>query len=456
MPSSFPRPRPDGSSRGGAATPSPSTTDHPVALNAAVVVDQAPYGLAVVASSGRILHANPAFGQILATTGDPSGLLLQSLLPGHESSVAGQLRRAQEGGGVVEDTLSLRRTGEPDLEVALAVRRVAPALHPAGSDPLFVVNIATSESRRDYLDHLALVADHDPLTGLHNRRWFDLELRRILRQPRDDASVGALLFLDLDHFHEVNETVGHDAGDQLLATVARALARELSPADRLARLGGDEFAILAPGANREAGADLAERLIRRVRDASASVLVAGRSTTASVGVVILDPDDERQGDPLALADMLLRDAKLAGRDQAVLLSADQGSSSVTGARLVWRNRVERALRDDLFEVHLQPIVDLRDGAVVGAEALLRLADADELVPPGRFVYIAEQTGLAPQMDEWVIRHALPMLARLREISRSSSSPSTCPGTRSPIRSSRTPCSRPSIGWAWSRPPSSWR
>lgn len=127
-----------------------------------------------------------------------------------------------------------------------------------------------------------------------------------------------------------------------------------------------------------------------------------------------DAAGAHDGDVLALADMLMYDAKDAGRDGYVLLTSAEHRHPRLGARMEWRDRIEHALEHDLFEVHLQPILDVAREEVTRAEALVRLRDGDDLVLPGTFVYIAELTGLAPALDSWVLRHSIEILSQLQE------------------------------------------
>ena len=139
-----------------------------------------------------------------------------------------------------------------------------------------------------------------------------------------------------------------------------------------------------------------------------------RRVTASVRVVTFAAAAARGADPMALGDSLLYDAKDAGRNGYVVLAEDDSDQPRAGVRMAWKDRLERALREGLFELHLQPIYDVGAGRVSGAEALVRLADGGELVHPGRFIYIAERAGLIAELDTWVIRHTVPMLRALRE------------------------------------------
>ncbi|MCW2738017.1 EAL domain-containing protein [Nocardioides sp.] len=278
---------------------------------------------------------------------------------------------------------------------------------------LAAVVIVDISDRRRYLDRLAHLADHDVLTGLANRRRFEDELQRHLDRCRRHGPAGALLLLDLDNFKQVNDSLGHNAGDQLLITIAGLLRRSIRDTDVVARLGGDEFAVLLTDGGQDVAERMAELVVERVRDHATTLDGVGRRVTASVGAVTFRAASEHAADVLALADMTMYDAKEAGRNQVAVLHEGDARGPRTAARLHWQSRIEEALEKDRFELHLQPIMDIASGRISSAEVLLRLRDDDELVPPARFIYIAERVGLMPQVDAWVIDKSLELLARLR-------------------------------------------
>ena len=181
----------------------------------------------------------------------------------------------------------------------------------------------------------------------------------------------------------------------------------------LVGFGGDEFAVLpceaAPSRRRGGG----RSIVDQVRQFTATLEGNRRRVTASVGVVGIGPDSGQAADLLALADLTMYDAKEAGRDRYVSLEASPYPQSRSGERLEWKARLERAIENDAFVLHLQPILDLSSGRVASAEALIRLDDAAELVAAGEFIDIAERAGLMATLDAWVIEHSIEMLAQLR-------------------------------------------
>jgi diguanylate cyclase (GGDEF)-like protein len=267
------------------------------------------------------------------------------------------------------------------------------------------------------LQHLA---DHDPLTGLVNRRRFEQEVERHLALCRRYGGRGAVLLIDIDHFKYVNDTLGHGAGDELIGQIADALRRRLRESDVLARLGGDEFAVLLPQVDVAAAMTVANSLVEDLRGHARGKSDGRlRPVTASIGVALIGPDELNADEVLTQADLAMYDAKEAGRDRAAIYRDEATETQAgTGAetagirtRVRWLDRVQAALEHDRFVLHGQPIVDLASGAVVAHELLLRMiGDDGELIPPAAFLPVAERFGLIPAVDGWVIDKAITLAA----------------------------------------------
>ena len=270
---------------------------------------------------------------------------------------------------------------------------------------------AREKEREAFQRQLAHLADHDPLTGLANRRRFERELDHHLERFGDDAR-GAVVMLDLDHFKDVNDLLGHAAGDQLLASIAQAFGRTVQRCALAARIGGDEFAFLLPEADLAAAEQVAAELVTVVRTHVADLDGVRRRVTASVGAVLID--GRTAEDLLGAADAMLYDAKDAGRDQHAVLDPRKARRSHVGARLLWADRVEQALTRGDFELRLQPILDLGTGLISGAEALVRMRLGEEIITPDRFLRIAERTHAIVDVDRWVLREGIALLAELQE------------------------------------------
>ena len=271
---------------------------------------------------------------------------------------------------------------------------------------------------RDITERQALVlslerqAFTDPLTGVANRTVLMDRIRQGLRRLGRGSGVLTVLYLDLDRFKVVNDSLGHRVGDAVLLQMAERLAHHLRPADTLARLGGDEFVIVAEGLVDEQGAvELGRRVIEAGRQ---PFHVGGESFVCTVSVGVACTSDSQRGvqDLLGEADLALYRAKDRGRDRAEVFDEELRSTAV--GRLATERLLRRALDDARLVVEYQPIVDVRTGDVISAEALMRIRDPEGgLLLPESFLGVAEETGLLIGMDEQVLADAVKQAAAWR-------------------------------------------
>ncbi|SHF67082.1 diguanylate cyclase (GGDEF) domain-containing protein [Streptoalloteichus hindustanus] len=250
---------------------------------------------------------------------------------------------------------------------------------------------------------LLRMAEEDPLTGLPNRRALTRELERQLAT----GGHGTLLLLDLDNFKDVNDLRGHAVGDRVMRLLASTLREHLAADQMIARLGGDEFAVVLPGASVAEGKEAAENLSTAV--AALPVAAAGATTrmTVSVGVAQYSRGDGWEG-VLANADLALYASKSAGRNRVTVY--ESGYYDDTAKRVSVLDRVRAALENGGLALHAMPMVDLRDGRVVGHELLLRLEDGQVPAPgPAEFLPAAERSDLVLEIDRWVLGQAIDAL-----------------------------------------------
>ena len=285
-----------------------------------------------------------------------------------------------------------------------------------GGRPLYaVVQVVDITERKRFEGQLQYLADHDPLSGLFNRRRFEAELERGVTFARRYGHAGALLVIDLDNFKYVNDTYGHAVGDELIGRVGTALRERLRETDVLARLGGDEFGVLLPRATLPEARTVATDILRVMRD-EAYVEVCERRVraTASVGVAAVDPSAELTPQELLVeADLAMYEAKETGRDRVGLVDGADHQARMS-ARLSWSERIRDALEHDGFVPFQQPILDLRTGTIGRHELLLRMeGEGGDLIPPGAFLYVAERFGQIQALDRWVIARAVEILAEWR-------------------------------------------
>jgi diguanylate cyclase (GGDEF)-like protein/PAS domain S-box-containing protein len=258
--------------------------------------------------------------------------------------------------------------------------------------------MATDVTARKVMEtRLQDLADHDPLTGLNNRRRLLEELERNLSAAARSDRVGAVVMLDLDNFKVVNDTRGHAAGDLILTTVADTLNTATRATDFVARLGGDEFAILLPEGGEAAAVRVAYDIRARLSDQR-----RGAPIPVSFGVAVFGAGRRFTADEvLAAADIALYEAKEHGGEQIKTYDGQ------TPGGLSWVQEIRAAISDDRLVLHGQPIFDLRSGEVVAHEVLVRMVSArGELIPPGAFLPSAERFGLIREIDRWVNARAL--------------------------------------------------
>jgi diguanylate cyclase (GGDEF)-like protein len=315
-----------------------------------------------------------------------------------------------EGGWVVGSLTVATRT--PGRRYSDAERDVLQAFAEHAS--LALNNARTVEALRQTLDEAVHQAKHDPLTGLVNRTVVLERLEALLAGPADEVNGLAVLFVDLDRFKLVNDSLGHDLGDAVLVATAERLQRCVRPGDLVGRHAGDEFVVVCSGLHGEVDAlGLADRICREV---AVPVRLPSRDivVTASVGVA--------RATPGATADEMLRDADVAmyqakerGRDRTELFGKSMRARLVERVEL--EHSLRRAIQREEFRLHYQPTIDLATGRPILVEALLRWDHPQRgLVPPDQFIPVAEDTRLIVPIGAWALREACREVASWRRAS----------------------------------------
>jgi diguanylate cyclase (GGDEF)-like protein/PAS domain S-box-containing protein len=262
-------------------------------------------------------------------------------------------------------------------------------------------DISERKREEEQLQHLAT---HDVLTGLPNRRVFEDALTRSVAHARR-GHPSTVMFVDIDDFKRINDTLGHPEGDRALVKVTDLIVAALRADDLVARFGGDEFAVLLPDSLLEDARVVAERLLSAMAQAAIPTGAGGR-LGLSIGLVEVDGDTDRET-TLSHADAAMYRAKETGGDRVLTWRADYlNEPTDTRTGLMVARLKDALMRDGALMFHYQPVFDLRTGEVAYSEALLRLVDRDMRVTlPGEFIGVAERTGLMPQLSRWVVRQA---------------------------------------------------
>lgn len=267
--------------------------------------------------------------------------------------------------------------------------------------------------RKRFETQIIHMANRDPLTDLFNRRRFREELERWLAHARRYKTQGALLFLDVDNFKYINDSLGHHEGDKFIIALAHVLKERLRETDILARLGGDEFAIILPQTDRSQAIGIANQIRELIQCQTSGVEKHHVTITASIGIALFPHDSDTAETLLTCADLAMYRAKEEGRNRVCIYTTDQKTQ--VELRLIWENRIHEALRQNRFALYIQPIVDLHRDCIVGHEVLLRMVDEKgELIPPSQFLGIAERFGLIHEIDRWVVCKSIRLVEKLQQ------------------------------------------
>lgn len=368
----------------------------------------------VVIRGGQLLYVNPAalvmFGAQSAQ--DLIGKqILELIHPDFHQVVLGRMKKLNEDGiatPMLEEKF-LKLDGTPiDVEVQSAAIVY-------GGEPAIQVAIRDITVRKAAQEQIQSLAFSDALTKLPNRRLFMDRLEQALTAATRHQREGALLFIDVDDFKTINDTLGHDQGDVLLQQVAQRLLTCVREGDTVARVGGDEFVVLLKDLshNVQEAATQAEAVAKKIIAVLNHPYQLGSSaqhSTASIGVTLFGSDQhERIDEPLRRADMAMYQAKAAGRN--TLRFFDPQMQAVVTARAVLEAGLHEALEKNQFLLHYQVQVT-RQGQITGVEALVRWNDPRRgMVPPAEFIPLAEQTGLILSLGNWVLETACTQLAR---------------------------------------------
>ncbi|WP_189461691.1 putative bifunctional diguanylate cyclase/phosphodiesterase [Jeongeupia chitinilytica] len=264
---------------------------------------------------------------------------------------------------------------------------------------------------RQLAERMVNLAERDALTGLYNRHRFQEEIERMVIDAERRRGTTALLYFDLDEFKYVNDTFGHASGDELLKCIAREVGTQVRRHELLARLGGDEFAILLPDCTVFEVGKLADRLVSRIAQLQFSTDGHVLRPSTSIGVALYPQHANNAAELVAHADAAMYQAKAAGKSTWRMYRAESDTSRIALTRLSWKERIINALETDGFELHFQGIYRTTDRELVHLEALVRMKDASgALIMPGSFIPHAEKTGKIVDIDRWVIKRTIELLA----------------------------------------------
>jgi len=283
-------------------------------------------------------------------------------------------------------------------------KTITPIKNAQGQVTNFVATGRDITQRMENEERLSFMAHHDALTQLPNRTLFMDRLRKSLAHARRYSKRVAILFIDLDRFKTINDTLGHDTGDQMLTQVASCLGKNIRQEDTIARLGGDEFAVLLNDIEAEQDASQLAKKILLGLERPLKLDQQELYITASIGISMFPNDGADAGTLLKNADIAMYKAKDMGKNNYQFYSVDMSARAFQ--HLAMENSLRRALERDEFILHYQPQFDIKTNKIAGVEALIRWQHPElGLVSPGDFIPLLEETGLISQVGYWVISTA---------------------------------------------------
>lgn len=365
-------------------------------------LDACANGVFILSEDGRVQYVNPAYLRISGLSieqvlGREAESLFQGAGPVSLEEIRSLLRAQREGRTVISST-------RPDAEPSWTELLLTPVRDERGEVNHFVGVLNEITEQKRYEERLLWQSHHDTLTGLPNRVLLQERLNLGMAYANRSGRLMAVLFIDLDHFKLVNDSLGHELGDRLLQQVGERLSGLLRESDTVARQGGDEFVVILSELKLD---EHAGKVCQKLLDALTEPFeVEGRTLriAASVGIALYPRDAEDTQNLLRFADTALYRAKELGRNNFQFFTDAMNARMLE--RLVLESGLHQAVANDELLLHYQPQVELDNGRVLGAEALLRWRHPHlGLVAPNRFIAIAEETGLIIPIGDWVLRRA---------------------------------------------------
>ncbi|NOX75472.1 MAG: EAL domain-containing protein [Gammaproteobacteria bacterium] len=371
------------------------------------IFDSTLEGIMITDANGVIQSVNPAFSLITGYSAvEAIGSTPKLLHSGrHDAEFYRQMWQSLHDNGHWQGEIWNRRKNGEVYPEWMVLTAIAGAAANAKSQPAQYVALFNdiSEQKRTE-EHIRHQAYHDALTGLPNRLLFSDRLEQALAQARRINETLAVMFIDLDRFKNINDSLGHAVGDQLLQDIAQRLAQCTRDEDSVARMGGDEFTVLLPRVRQQ---DDLDRIARKIlHSLSQPLTVEGHelTVTASIGISLFPADGDRPDVLMKNADSAMYEAKEQGKNKHQFYNANMSAGAVE--HLTLETQLRRALEREEFLLYYQPQVNAESENLIGFEVLLRWQHPERgLLPPGKFITLLEETGLITPVGEWILRTA---------------------------------------------------
>lgn len=374
-------------------------------------LEQSPCSVIITNTKGNIEYVNSKFTQLTDYTleevlgQNPRILSSGETPPEQYTHLWSTITAGKEWRGELHNK---KKNGELYWEYA----SISPIKNPNGAITDFVAVKEDITERKRLDSQLIYQANHDSLTNLFNRRRFYEEFEGKLALTKRYGMEGALLLLDIDNFKDINDTLGHPAGDEILIKLAALLRKRIRETDVIARLGGDEFAIVLFHTN----ASETESISNQIKESVQQHAMLGERQsvyiTVSIGIALFPHHSDSLDTLLTYADLAMYHAKEEGRNRICIYATDQKTKFKL--RHHWEIRIREALENDLFVLHLQPILDLQQKCIAGFEALLRMKGEDkDLIYPLEFLKFAEHSKFISEINQLVVQKALKIIDEIQ-------------------------------------------
>jgi diguanylate cyclase (GGDEF)-like protein/PAS domain S-box-containing protein len=378
-----------------------------------VAVEQSPTSVLITDQTGIIEYVNPAYTALTGWSSEESVGRMASVFESGLTTPREFYRMwhtVRSGGTWRAEIRNHRRDAEPFWERVA----ISPVRDTSDQTTHFLIVAEDVTLRKEFEEHLLRQATTDSVTGLPNRIFAMDRLKKIVARSPSNTQKMALLLIDLDNFKNINDTLGHHAGDRMLAEAGQRISSCVDSDEMVAHMGGDEFTVLLSGiADADEATRTADTILASLRAPyeleSISVFV-----TASIGITVYPDHGEKPEVLLRNADAAVFQAKEAGRDRRELFSASQTRGTLE--RVVLETKLRRAVDEDLLRIHYQPIVNINTGEVEAVESLLRWTDPElGKIEPERFIPVAEEIGVIITIGRRVLSDACERIRRWRDL-----------------------------------------